>query len=168
MINNFSEHLIKSSCTIKEALIKLDYLANDSVLFVLDINNKLLGSLTDGDIRRGLLKGVKINEAVGEIINSNTKVIVEENIDINKIIKYRESNYRIIPVVNKDNKVIDVINLRLIKSYLPVDVVLMAGGRGDRLKPLTNKTPKPLLKIGDTPIIKHNLNRLIQFGIKNY
>ena len=167
-MRKFNEHLILSSSTIKEALIKLDILAKDSVLFVVNNDNKLLGSLTDGDIRRGLLKGMKMNEKLVKIIQSNPKVIVKGEFDVNQIIKYRESNYRILPVTTKDNIVIDVVNLRLTKSYLPVDVVIMAGGRGSRLMPLTNDTPKPLLKIGDKAIMERNVDRLISYGINNF
>jgi NDP-sugar pyrophosphorylase family protein len=65
-------------------------------------------------------------------------------------------------------KVVNVINFRTIKSYLPVDTVIMAGGRGQRLQPLTNTTPKPLLKVGDKPIMEHNLNRLASYGIDDF
>jgi NDP-sugar pyrophosphorylase family protein len=65
-------------------------------------------------------------------------------------------------------RVINVINFRKIRSYLPIDAVIMAGGRGQRLQPLTDHTPKPLLKIGGKPIMEHNLDRLISFGISNY
>ena len=63
---------------------------------------------------------------------------------------------------------VNVINFREIDSYLPVDAVIMAGGRGQRLMPLTEKTPKPLLKVGDKPIIDHNLTRLSLFGIDDF
>jgi NDP-sugar pyrophosphorylase family protein len=65
-------------------------------------------------------------------------------------------------------KVVNVINFRLIKSYLPVDAIVMAGGRGERLKPLTDTTPKPMLKVGNHPILEHNLNRLISYGIDDF
>jgi len=68
--------------------------------------------------------------------------------------------------LDKDNDVIsNVINLRLHRSYLPIDAVIMAGGKGQRLRPLTETTPKPLLKVGDTPIIERNIDRLGIYGI---
>ena len=130
--------------------------------------NRLLGSLTDGDIRRGLIEGVKVTDKVDVIIQSNPKFILKGEKNIEKIIKYREKNYRILPVLDKQKKVINVINFRLIRSYLPVDAVIMAGGKGTRLTPLTNNTPKPLLKVGSKPIIEHNLDRLSLYGIDDF
>jgi NDP-sugar pyrophosphorylase family protein len=60
------------------------------------------------------------------------------------------------------------LNFRLLKSYLPIDVVIMAGGKGSRLKPLTNDTPKPLLNVGNKPIIEHNIDRILSFGVESF
>ena len=125
-MRNFRDHLITSGETIKEALIKLDLLAKDAILFVVDENDNLIGSLTDGDVRRGLLKGITIDDLV------------------------------------------NVINFRETRSYLPVDAVIMAGGRGTRLQPLTDTVPKPLLKVGDKAIMEHNVDRLSLYGIDDY
>ena len=76
--------------------------------------------------------------------------------------------FEIIPVLNDENEIVDVVNFRIQDSYLPVDAVLMAGGLGSRLKSLTKKTPKPLLKVGDKSSIQHNIDRLTKFGISNY
>lgn len=167
-MRNFKDHLIKTGSTIKEALFKLDELAKDAILFVVDTNGKLEGSLTDGDVRRGLLKGITIDNTVGEIIQKNPRFIRKEEGDIQKIIEYREGNFRILPVVDRDHTIVNVINFREMRSYLPIDAVVMAGGRGERLRPLTDATPKPLLKIGDKPIIEHNVDRLIAFGIDDF
>ena len=167
-IRNYREHLIKESCTIKEALIKLDLLASDSILFIVDINDALVGSLTDGDIRRALLKGTTLNDLVITIIQKNPKYINASEVDVSKIISYRQLGFKILPVINQESKVVDVLNFRNRKSYLPVDAVIMAGGRGTRLLPLTEKVPKPLLEIGDKAIIEHNMERLYQSGIDKF
>jgi dTDP-glucose pyrophosphorylase/mRNA-degrading endonuclease RelE of RelBE toxin-antitoxin system len=167
-MRNYKDHLIEIGCTIKQALKKLDILAKDAILFVVNKEGRLIGSLTDGDVRRGLLKDVSINELVDRIIQSNPKYISKGERDINKIIEYREGNYRILPVVDKDKKVVNVINFREKRSYLPVDAVIMAGGRGSRLKPLTDSIPKPLLKVGEKPIMEHNVDRLALFGIDDF
>ena len=93
-MRNFRNHLITSKSTIKEALVKLDVLAKDAILFVVDANDTLVGSLTDGDVRRGLLKGVTINELVDSIIQSKPRYIKKGERDIEKVIEYREGNYR--------------------------------------------------------------------------
>lgn len=167
-MRNFRDHLIKSGVTIKQALIKLDILTKDAILFVVDENDFLIGSLTDGDVRRGLLKGVVIDDQVSTIIQSNPRFIKKGDRDIKKVIEYREKNFRILPVLDKDDKVVNIINFRESKSYLPIDAVIMAGGRGTRLQPLTDKTPKPLLRVGQKPIMEHNVDRLTSFGIDDF
>lgn len=168
MTRPYRDHLILSLSTIKDALIKLNELAQDSILFVVDSQDRLLGSLTDGDVRRGLLNNYNVESYIDEIIQPNPKFIRKGENDIKKVIEYRELNYRILPVLDDEGIVLNVINFRIVKSYLPIDAVIMAGGRGERLKPLTNTIPKPLLYVGDKPIIEHNLDRLIKFGIDDY
>jgi len=165
---NFKLHLLPTKSTIKQALFKLDELAKDAILFVVDQDEKLIGSLTDGDIRRGLIKGISINNNVNDVIQENPRFIRKGETNLQTIIEYREQNYRIIPVLDKDNRIVNIINFRFFKSYLPIDAVVMAGGRGERLRPLTDNTPKPLLKIGDKPIIEHNIDRLISYGVDDF
>lgn len=167
-MRNFREHLILSGSSVKQALGVLNELSQDAILFVVDDYDKLIGSLTDGDVRRGLLNDFTVETKIDEIIQPNPRYIRKRNYDINKIIEYREEDYRVIPVLDENDVVINVINFRYIKSYLPIDAVIMAGGRGQRLQPLTDATPKPLLKVGDKPIMEHNLNRLAMYGIDDF
>ncbi|NRT15102.1 dTDP-glucose pyrophosphorylase [Flavobacterium sp. 28A] len=167
-MRNFRDYLIFSGSTIKEGLLKLNILSKDAILFVVDSNDKLLGSLTDGDVRRALINGVTIDKAVDEIIQSEPKYIRKGDQDIEKIIEYREGNYRILPILDNNDNVVNVINFREIRSYLPVDVVVMAGGRGQRLQPLTDTIPKPLLKIGNKAIMEYNIDRLALYGIDDF
>ena len=164
----FKDHLILGGSSLKQALAMLNDLSIDAILFVVDKDHKLIGSLTDGDVRRGLLKNFTIDSKIDEIIQPNPRVISKGDNDIQKIIDYREKNYRILPVIDSNGKVVNVINFRTINSYLPVDAVIMAGGKGLRLKPLTDNTPKPLLNIGSKPIMEHNLDRLAKFGIDDF
>lgn len=167
-MRNYTEHLIQSGTPIKEALIQLDKLASDAILFIVNQENELIGSLTDGDIRRALIKDISTSEEVDKIIQLNPKFIRKNEYDIEKIVEYRKSNFRILPILDDNNVVVNVINFRLLKSYLPLDAIIMAGGRGSRLAPMTDQTPKPLLNIGDKPIMEHNLDRLALFGIDDY
>jgi dTDP-glucose pyrophosphorylase len=164
----FKDHLILSGSTVKVALKVLNDLSQDAILFVVDDNERLLGSLTDGDVRRGLLKGFTVDSKVDDIIQADPRYIKKGDYSIQKIIEYREEDYRIIPVVNEENIVVNVINFKHLKSYLPVDAVIMAGGLGQRLRPLTLNTPKPLLKVGSKPIIEHNIDRLAMYGIDDF
>jgi dTDP-glucose pyrophosphorylase len=167
-MRSYKEHLILSGSTVKHALGVLNDLSQDAILFVVNENHKLIGSLTDGDVRRGLLNDFTVETKIDEIIQSNPRFIRKGQYDIQKIIEYREEDYRVIPVLDENDIVINVINFRYIKSYLPIDAVIMAGGRGQRLQPLTDATPKPLLKVGDKPIMEHNLNRLAKYGIDDF
>jgi dTDP-glucose pyrophosphorylase len=164
----YRRHLIPIGSSIKQALKRLDELAADALVFVVDGDDRLIGSLTDGDVRRGFLRGLSVDNNVEEFIQPNPKFVVKEHYDLDQIIDYRNKNYKVIPVVDRNHRIVNIINFRYIKSYLPVDAVIMAGGKGERLKPLTDKTPKPLLKVGDKSIIEHNLQRLISFGIDDY
>ena len=165
---NFKDHLILSGIPITFALERLDKLAKDAILFVVDKEDKLIGALTDGDVRRGLINGVSIQRPINDIIQTSPRFIQKGERDINKVVEFREGNFRIIPVVDRDHRVVNVINFRELRSYLPLDAVIMAGGRGQRLAPLTDTVPKPLLKVGGAPIIEHNLNRLLLFGIDDF
>jgi len=140
----FKDHLIIKGSTVKKALEQLNELAPDSILFVVDHEDKLIGSLTDGDVRRGLLNDFTIASRIDEIIQPNPRYIRKGENDIQKIITFREELFRILPVVDENMRVVNVINFRTIKSYLPIDAVIMAGGRGQRLQPLTDTMTNPL------------------------
>jgi dTDP-glucose pyrophosphorylase len=164
----FRDHLIQTGSTVKEALGLLNELAKDAILFVVDQDDVLVGSLTDGDVRRGLINGYSIDDNIEIFIQENPKYLSKGEHDFQKVIKFRENNYRVLPIVDSKKKVVNVINFREVRSYLPVDAVIMAGGKGERLLPLTAKTPKPMLKVGEKPIIEHNLDRLALFGIDDF
>lgn len=164
-MRNYKEHLIRTGSKIIDALVCLNNLSEDAIMFVVDDNDKLIGSLTDGDIRRGLIKGLSTHHLVDEVIQPNPRFLRKGVVDIKKVIEYREGLFRILPILDMDDRVVNVINFRIIKSYLPIDAVIMAGGKGQRLSPLTDFTPKPLLKVGDKPIMEHNIERLALFGI---
>lgn len=165
---NFNKHLINKNSSIKDALIQLDVLAKDAILFVIDDSCKLLGSLTDGDVRRGLINGIIIDDNVTKILQTDPKFILKSNYNLKEIIDLRNKNYKVFPIINNDRVIISVINFRLIKSYLPIDAIIMAGGKGTRLQPLTNDIPKPLLPVGDKTIMEHNVDRLVEFGIDDF
>jgi dTDP-glucose pyrophosphorylase len=164
----FEEHLVLFHTPIKICLQRLNNLAADAILFVIDEDKRLVGSLTDGDVRRGILNGLSIEDEVKMFIQDCPKSIKRGNYNIHEIIKFRNEGYKIIPVIDQDGKIVKSVNFRFLKSYLPIDVVIMAGGRGERLKPLTDSTPKPLLKVGEKSIIKHNIDRLLSFGIDDF
>lgn len=165
-MEHFEKYLVTEDYSIKQALIRLDELAADATIFIIDSEGNLKGSVTDGDIRRGLINGAQPDDNIMGIINRTPKFIRKGENALSKLIDYRSRNILIIPVLEKDSDVItNVINLRLHRSYLPIDAIIMAGGKGQRLRPLTENTPKPLLKVGDKPIIERNIDRLAVYGI---
>lgn len=165
-MEKFDKYLIQENTNVREALVQLDKLAADATLFVISEDRKLIGSITDGDVRRALIEGKDAQASVMDVINKTPKFIRKGENALRKLIEFRSKNILIVPVLEKDNDIIsNVINLRLHRSYLPIDAVIMAGGKGQRLRPLTETTPKPLLKVGDTPIIERNIDRLGIYGI---
>ncbi len=162
-------HLIKQSITLLEALSQINNLAPEPlVLFVLDDKNRMVGTLTDGDSRRALIAGASVNDKVEIIMHRNFNCMrVEKISDVKEIKRQKELKMTLVPVLDKENHIVDVINLERFKTRLPIDAVLMAGGKGERLRPLTEKTPKPLLPVGDKAIIDHNIDRLISYGVQH-
>ena len=167
-MRDYKQHLINKEASLKQALSLLDKLAVDAILFVVDEDYRLLGSLTDGDVRRGLLDGKSLDETVVNYIQLHPKSINKSNYSLPEIINLRDQNFKVLPVLDAERRIVNVINFRIQKSYLPLDALVMAGGRGSRLQPMTDKVPKPLLKVGDKAIIDHNIDRLRTFGIDDF
>lgn len=168
-MTNFGKYTFYEKGTAREALQLINKVAIPNMaVFIINENQQLVGSLTDGDIRRGLLKGFNIDTPVNSFMNPNSKYFAEGESNFEKVKKYKEAGIRFIPVINADKQIIKVIDLDKLRSILPVDAILMAGGKGERLKPLTNDIPKPMLKIGDRPIIVRNIERLTNYGITHF
>ena len=164
-----NNHIISKDVTLLEALSYINAAAPDPlVLFVLDEDKRMVGTLTDGDSRRALIKGASLNDKVATIMHRNFNFMKVGELDnVKEIKRQRELKMKLIPVLDEENHIVDIINLEKFKTRLPIDAVLMAGGKGERLRPLTEKTPKPLLKVGDKCIIDHNIDRLIANGVKH-
>lgn len=163
-----NKYIINHHITVLESLQTLNgTIYNSQTLFVIDDSGMMVGTLTDGDIRRGLISGAQLCDPVEKIMHRNFK-FVRYGSDMTAALKnFREKQIYFIPILDDEGHIVDVINLVDNFSYLPVDAILMAGGKGERLRPLTEKTPKPLLKVGDKSIIDHNIDRLINYGIKH-
>ena len=165
MKNDLTRYCIDVGQSVREALQQLDALSGNAVLFVTE-GGRLFASISDGDIRRGLIKGLNLSDKLSAFASQNPKVLRENEFSVDVLRGWRKDNYKIIPVVDGDNRIVDVINFRQQRSYLPIHAIIMAGGLGSRLRPLTLSTPKPLLEVGGKPIIRYNVDRLINFGVK--
>ena len=166
-MESFKQHLISKDKSVRDAFIRLDKLASDAILFVVDDHNVLLGSLTDGDLRRGFIRGLGFDDVITDFIQPNPKFIYDREFNQEKLKEFKDNLIKIIPILNKENQIVDILNFRFRSTLLPLDAVLMAGGEGKRLRPLTENTPKPLLKVGGKPIIEYNIDRLAQVGVAN-
>ncbi len=162
-----SRHLLEQNASVREALRRLEVLAKDAVLFLVDERSRLIASLTDGDVRRGLINGLDMNSPLMAFTQKKPKAFVWGKYDLAQVREWRKQNFRVVPVVDVDNQIVDIVNFRTQRSYLPLDAIIMAGGIGSRLRPLTDNVPKPMLPVGDKPIIEHNIDRLRAYGIKH-
>lgn len=158
---------INEASLIIDALKKLDALVAFSrrILFVTDNSGCVIGSITDGDIRRSLLAEKNIHKKISEICNRNFLFEFDDSSMIDFSL-YKEKDIRILPILNREKKLADIVDLEKQKAQLPLECMIMAGGRGKRLSPLTDTIPKPMLDLGGIPIIERNIDRLITFGIK--
>src|SRR3546814_195973 len=112
--------------------------------------------------RRSSDLGLNFESEITEIIQPNPKFIVEHNYALGVLEELKRQDFKVIPILNTDNVIIDILNFRTRSTIIPVDAVSMAGGEGKRLRPLTAQTPKPLLPVGGKPIIEYNIDRLSQ------
>ena len=163
------DHTINQHISLLQALGCINALAPEPlVLFVLDDEDRMVGTLTDGDSRRALVAGASVNDPVEGIMHRSFNYMKLENIgDVREIKRQKEKKMKLVPILDTERHIVDIINLEKYKTRLPIDAVLMAGGKGERLRPLTEKTPKPLLKVGDKAIIDHNIDRLISYGVQH-
>lgn len=167
------ELFINEEITIKDAIKRLDETAK-KILLVTDSNNKLLGIITDGDIRRWILRNGDLLEKVSLIMNTSPIFIYESNVSFARQIM-KDEMIEAVPVLNEKKEVTNIIfwndrfNTKL--NYFEKmnnPVVIMAGGEGRRLEPFTKILPKPLIPIGDTPIVERIINRFNEYGCTDF
>lgn len=163
------EFLIDEASTMIEAMQQLDKVAK-KVLFVVR-EGSFVAAITDGDIRRWILKKGNLDAAVKDIANYNPKFLFERDKSKSKEFM-KQYAIEALPILDDEHNIISVTlwNDRQIeaKKELDVPVVIMAGGLGKRLYPYTKILPKPLIPIGEIPIVEHIMNRFNQYGIKQF
>jgi len=164
---------IKPTASIKEAMESLDKTA-EKVLLVVDDDQKLIGALTDGDIRRYILEGADLTGIIENAYNKNPIFEFKEDFNQERVKKiFMENKISLIPLLDETRKVVDFVtwekifgsNKRPKDQKLNVPVVIMAGGSGTRLEPFTKVLPKPLVPVGEKPVIEHIIDNFRVYGI---
>lgn len=163
-------HIIHRHDTIGEALRRINDLSGGVMtLVVTDAETgTMTGTLTDGDIRRGLLAGAQLGDEVWRVMNTTFKAIGKDDDPMMRLATLRSARskgIKLLPELDHDGCISRLVDLTEVTTILPMSALLMAGGKGERLRPLTLTTPKPLLEIDGRPIIDYNIERLAQAGI---
>lgn len=163
----YKNYCISDELTVREAMKAID-IADPKIVFIVT-EKKLIASLTDGDIRRYLLNGGQLTDLAIEASNKNPKYAssLDEAISL-----YHEKNFVAIPVVDSYRNIEDIyigklyFNEQLVDLNVPV--VINAGGKGTRLEPYTKILPKPLIPVGELPIIEHIMQRFNEYGCSKF
>ena len=167
MSNNWENFLLNENKTIKDALSIINK-ETVRMAFIVNRKSELVGSVTDGDIRRGLLKGLDVSCKISTIMNKSPKFVSDKisRKTVSSIMQREHINC--IPVI-KNKRIVSVfVKNQFCENKLDNPVFLMAGGFGKRLHPLTFDCPKPMLKIGDTPILQIIIERFIDDGFNKF
>lgn len=166
-MKNFSAHLIPGTASIRDALVRINDLPLDRVLFAVEADGQLIGSLTDGDVRRALLRGVELDAPITFAVCRPCRTVPKGEDNVALLARFRRDGRTLVPVIDAGSRVVDVVNFRETKSVLPVDALVMAGGEGLRMRPATEKVPKPLLPLNGEPILHYTLQHLARYGVRN-
>ncbi len=154
--------------TIKEALLAIDKGAM-KIAVVVDKDGKLVGVLTDGDIRRGLLHGMGLEASIGGIMQTNPFVCSVNDSREDILTRVLGKKIYHIPILDKDGRFVGIEDIEALiqSSRKPNRVVLMVGGLGSRLRPLTENLPKPMLKVGNRPILETIIRNFKSYGFED-
>ncbi len=169
MTFNWQNALVDANSLVMDTLTVIDRASNRAA-FVVDDNQRLLGLVTDGDIRRGLLNGIGLQDPVVKVMNSSplTCKISDSKQAILRLMEAKDILH--MPIVGDGDRLVDVVSKKDLTNRPVQDspVFLMAGGFGTRLQPLTENCPKPLLKVGSKPILETILESFIENGFHNF
>ncbi len=169
-MKNWKRTCVDGSITIIEALRLLDISAMQ-ILLVIDKDNKLCGTVTDGDIRRGILDHINLQAPIARIMNKEPITSLNTTTKKERLELMVSKSIAQLPIIDETGKIIrlDVLEGLLVeKDNKDIPVILMLGGLGTRLAPLTHDCPKPMLKVGDRPILEIIVNNLKDHGFRNF
>ena len=166
--NIWSKCMLQKDIYLKSAIKALN-ISTLKIIFVMR-KDKLIGTLTDGDIRRALLKGITLDDSIDKIFNKNYYFIRDNNISKKTLSDAYLKGFSVIPIVNKDKKIIEVVTSQ---TQIKVEkkenyIILMVGGKGERLRPYTNNCPKCMLEVNGKPILEHIIDRFKEHGFYKF
>jgi len=167
--NLWRNAVLPANASVKEVIQKLQDTSLKIVL-ILDLKNKFLGTITDGDVRRGLLSGIDIDSKIENLIHKNP-FVVPPNVKKDTVLNLMQMNkIQQIPILDHQG---DLIGLHVWDDLVVPDdnsnlFIIMAGGRGVRLKPFTDNCPKPMLRVHGKPILEHIIDKAKSSGYKNF
>ncbi len=160
-------HIIPADMSIKDALGRLNNLSGAVMTLVAtDSAHNVAGTVTDGDIRRGLIVGAPLGAPVSAVMNRRFHALHPGD-GPEEIAAARDRGITLLPEVDGSGRLIGLFDFTKHDTRLPLKAILMAGGKGERLRPLTLTTPKPLLPVGGRPIIDYNVEKLARAGIED-
>ncbi len=168
--------LISSNASLREAINCLNE-SGTKTLVIVDEKNQLLGTLSDGDIRRAIINGADLDKNIEGIYRSDPRYVIEGKYSIKKLAEdFIRNRYDLIPILNPKMEIKDIIYLEDLMPDDEIDniisqdikVVIMAGGFGKRLLPMTKNTPKPMLKVGNSNMIEIVIDNFKKFGFKDF
>ena len=168
-MDKLKKYFLSVESSIRDAISTIDG-GSAQIAIIVDSERKLLGLVTDGDVRRAILRGISIDGTVDKIMTIKPLCLPVGKARNEAILLMREKNFRHIPVIDKDLKIVDLYLLDdlLKKRNLSNPVVIMAGGKGERLGSLTKNCPKPMLEVNGKPMLEIILEKCIDAGFTNF
>lgn len=168
-MRDLSKYFISQAGTIKDAVNIIDA-SDGQIALVVDDNYKLLGTVTDGDVRRALLKNVPFDGHVGDIMCRSFRYLTVGATNSDALTFMRRHMIHQVPIIDGKQEIIGLVLLNdLIKSINRSNpVVIMAGGEGKRMRPLTENCPKPMLRLGGKPLLEIIIDNCIKSGFENF
>lgn len=165
---NTARHTIGADACLLDALTKLNALPGGAMtLFAIDTEGRVAGTITDGDIRRALIGGASLQSKVADACRRNFRRVDASDIDPAVLRRFRSEGISLVPAIDRYGRLVSIVDLSACRTMLPLKAVLMAGGKGERLRPATLATPKPLLQIEGKAIIDYNIEALAACGIND-
>ncbi|MBT4711712.1 MAG: CBS domain-containing protein [Alphaproteobacteria bacterium] len=160
---------IQESAGVRDAITAIERGA-PKIALVVDSDGHLVGTVTDGDVRRGFLSGIGVDNPVVQVMNKTPATASHKDRTATILARMSEEGFRQMPVVDDQRRVVGIETLANLQQDQTRDnvVVLMAGGLGERLQPLTDDRPKPLLEVGNKPILESTLESFVDSGFRHF